>query len=165
MASRGGALKNRADEEEEAQREEGKSKREGVAKISISTGDYSPVRNTTSDAWVALGRYPLGPGENRIEIPIDWALVAPVGLPTTFDKEVDGRKFNVYHFLHIYNLTQLARMTGEEEFAHYAAKWTEYTRRWADMPLYRDAGAELCAYSAENVVIAAGQCGGHDMQD
>jgi hypothetical protein len=98
-----------------------------------------------------FGEVGLASGENRIELPIPWHLAELVSYPTSFGKLYEGRPHNAYHFIHIATLEKLARLTGDDAFGYYAARWAQYVKRWPQMPVYADAGIVLERYGDGHV--------------
>ncbi|XBQ16168.1 MAG: D-glucuronyl C5-epimerase family protein [Oceanicaulis sp.] len=120
----------------------------GEIGLDLLIGDYDPLASMIVDRdWAEIGRAEVTPGVNEIAFEIPWEAARFTAYPTNFRKEIGGRHFNVYHFLHIENLSRLAAITGEPSFDAYADRWQTYAdERWPEMPLYADAGVELRAY-------------------
>jgi D-glucuronyl C5-epimerase C-terminus len=115
------------------------SPREGNAVLQMLRGGYSPVSAAPSGdrEWVEIGVTPLNTGKTRLEWPIPWDVADIVAYPTSFLKLVEGRHYNVYHFLHIDQLRRLSAVTGSQTCLRFADEWTRYVDEcWPEMELY-----------------------------
>jgi hypothetical protein len=118
------------------------SPRGGTALLELWRGGYDPRSAAPSrdPAWVEIGQATIEPGENHLRFPLDWAVADLVAYPTSFLKQVKGKFFNVYHFLHVDQLRRLHDATGDPQLRDYADRWSGYVDEWASMEAY--AGVE-----------------------
>jgi hypothetical protein len=86
--------------------------------------------------WEEIARIEVAKGENKLLIPLPWQTLDLIAYPTNFAKVINGRNFNVYHFVHIWQLEKLHQYTGNKVFAEWANKWKAYQEEWPKMPLY-----------------------------
>jgi hypothetical protein len=114
----------------------------GAARLELWRGGYDPRSAAPSrdPAWVEIGQATIERGENHLRFPLDWAVADLVAYPTSFLKQVEGRFFNVYHFLHVDQLRRLHDATGDPQLRDYADRWSGYVDEWASMEAY--AGVE-----------------------
>jgi hypothetical protein len=114
----------------------------GTALLEMWRGGYDPRSAAPSrdPAWVEIGQAAIQRGANHLRFPLDWAIADLVAYPTSFLKQVEGRFFNVYHFLHVDQLRRLHEITGDPQLRVYADRWSGYVDGWAAMEAY--AGVE-----------------------
>jgi hypothetical protein len=112
------------------------------ALLEMWRGGYDPRAAAPSrePAWVEIGQAAIEPGENRVRFPLDWAIADLVAYPTSFLKQVEGKFFNVYHFLHVDQLRRLHDLTSDPQLNVYADRWSKYVSEWPTMDEY--AGVE-----------------------
>ncbi|WP_016908850.1 D-glucuronyl C5-epimerase family protein [Streptomyces xiaopingdaonensis] len=105
----------------------------GPARVQVQVGEYDPLVSQPPRArWVTVGK--VDKGRPRVEVGRD--VLDKLAYPTNFVKKIDGRQTNVYHAIHIRNLRELGRITGDERFAKWAERWSRATCRWKEMPVY-----------------------------
>lgn len=102
-----------------------------------------PVRGK----WVELAKFEVSPGQHTVACNIPWDIAELIAYPTSFTKTIGGVNYNVYHFIHITNLRQLAEMANEPLFARYADRWDGYAEKWPQMTVYTSENISLRAYS------------------
>jgi D-glucuronyl C5-epimerase C-terminus len=118
--------------------------------VEILTGNDDPATGGIDNQhWVRIGSQPLQAGLNSVSVAVPWNVASFAISATNFGRVIGGKRYNSYHFIHIGNLDDLARLAGEPMFAEYSRRWAGYVERWPDMPLYRDAGVELKRYGAK----------------
>lgn len=74
-------------------------------------------------------RLEAGTTELKLEVPLD-LVMGWAGGPTAFSKNIEGRRYNTYHYLHIKALTQLYEFTAFEKIRHWRDRWLQYSSRW-----------------------------------
>ncbi|MDB4103526.1 D-glucuronyl C5-epimerase family protein [Acidimicrobiales bacterium] len=107
----------------------------------IGVPQYDPEHVTPRGVGQrTLATVAVEPGESWIsqEVPLD-LVMGWAGSPTAFSKELAGKRYNVYHYLHVKALTQLHEFTDLPALAVWRDRWLGYTKKWPDFPLY---GAE-----------------------
>ena len=107
---------------------------------------YEPVDLKFNDEWMALKKFTLRKGLNRIRVEIPWNRAWLVAHPTVFTKRIAGKNYNTYHYLHIKNMKALFKLSGDPLLKEYMEKWMEYTGRWPEMPVYRNYPIEFKYY-------------------
>jgi hypothetical protein len=106
--------------------------------VQVFKGEYSPYSAAQfHNRWISMKTIDIKKGENKIEVPIDWALSDLISYPTNFLKVIDNKNYNVYHFVHISRLKEFYLITGNEELGKYSDKWEEYTTKWAKADIYQ----------------------------
>jgi hypothetical protein len=105
---------------------------------------YDPFKSfPVKTGWEKAEEWSLPAGRSTVSFAVPWASAPLVGYPTNFSKKIagpDGVKHrNVYHYLHISNLDELARRLGDETLVPWVEKWLGYTTLWPDMPIYQHA--------------------------
>lgn len=118
----------------------------GRVKLNLADGDYKPtdahLRGTprwNSSSWQAFAH-----GNHRLAFDIPITAVKKAVYPTNFRKKIQGANCNVYHFIHVSALFQLANETGDQVLLQTATQWHEYTRRWRDDPIYAKLSQNVC---------------------
>lgn len=115
------------------------SQTEGSIRVLIGTGTYDPRRaHLHPDRFVELSRARVSGGRTTIDVPIDWSQAPLVAHPTGWYKRIAGRLVNIYHFMHIANLTKINDRYPDPLFSGYAERWRDYTKLWPSMPIYSD---------------------------
>lgn len=120
----------------------------GEAVIELYVGDYTPTGGLANRRWITLAELPITKGRNSIEASIPWTEARHIAQPTNFQKEIGGKNYNVYHFIHFENLAKLGKRTGDSTLTEFSEKWASYVDKWPTMDLYRESNAELLRYRA-----------------
>lgn len=115
------------------------STRELEMDVYLHVGIYDPLSTSqTQNEWKYVTTYKIKPGSDHIAIALPWELCELTAYPTNFKKKIRGRRYNVYHFIHIDQLKRLYQITGIETFQTYADKWQGYIEDWPAMQMYRN---------------------------
>jgi hypothetical protein len=95
-------------------------------------------RSTVASAGFRdLEQYSAGPGENEVTLTVPWDLgVAWCAEPTKFSKLYEGKYYNVYHYLHIWSLTQLHAVYSLPKLLYWRDRWLAYVDQWGAFPPY-----------------------------
>lgn len=119
-----------------------------VVTVSVGESDYKPLQATMSgDRWHVLEQRAVGEGRSVIRVAIPWDLAYLAPYPTSFGKNIGGKNFNQYHFIHIECLRSLHELLPDREvLVRYADKWEDYTKQWVHRPEYRDRDLEPTRY-------------------
>ncbi|GGJ90657.1 hypothetical protein GCM10010123_20670 [Pilimelia anulata] len=115
--------------------------------VRIGQAPYRPAHSWVQPTGYAdLATVELAPGANAVDVPIPWTSAELVAYPTNFNKRIAGRRYNVYHFIHVDTLTALHRSSGDEMIGYHARRWADYPNRWPELPVYAAAGVELARF-------------------
>ena len=79
----------------------------------------------------------------KIWVTIPWREAWLVAYPTNFLKQIGGKNYNVYHYIHINSMKTLYEYTKRENFNKYYLKWLGYTKRWPEMQPYKSKKIEF----------------------
>ena len=115
--------------------------------VYVADGDYRPDQTGLSTTrWREVCVHKLTAGENRLKgcIPFDDRNM--FSYPTNFKKNINGEKYNAYHFLHIVDLAILYQMSGRSNYAETARKWMQYISEWPKMPELSDPQISHASY-------------------
>jgi hypothetical protein len=77
---------------------------------------------------------------------VPWEKAFMVAYPTHFGLSVKGKRYNLYHFIHIDRLKKLHNHTGKKIFLHYSNKWLDYVKDWESNVLYKNPELALSRY-------------------
>jgi hypothetical protein len=106
-----------------------------VATLYAAEGHYRPdASSIPATGWREVGRVDLISGHNELRLPISWDSENLFAYPTNFKKNVDGKFFNAYHYVHIADLAELYAASGIGLFKQYAQRWLRVTRTWPNLP-------------------------------
>lgn len=109
----------------------------GLVEVQLQRGRYDPLTVSQSDrTWVTVARVDCPPGTSTLDVPLPWDVAELVAYPTNFAKRIDDRNTNVYHFVHINRLGELAATTSDRELGEWADTWLRYMSEWRTMPVY-----------------------------
>lgn len=104
--------------------------------VEVYKGTYNPKATAQADPqWTRIADYDLKKGKQKISIPLSWEYVDLIAYPTNFNKKINDRYFNVYHYIHIDGLNHLYSVTGKTIFKEYAVKWMKYTDEWPNLQM------------------------------
>ena len=121
-----------------------KAEKSGPVKVWIQPWTYNPLEyKPRNPKFELLNVYDLEPGIHELEVAIPWETVPNVAYPTNFRKQIGGKKYNVYHYLHIKNLQILGESLADPVLLEYANRWQLYADQWNSEALYSNAGVEL----------------------
>lgn len=105
--------------------------------VQVHEGRYDPLTSSPVAAtWKTVAEERLEPGEQRLDVPLDWAALELTAYPTNFAKKIDGKQTNVYHVAHVRRLREIAAKTGIQALGDYADRWERYICDWADRQAY-----------------------------
>ncbi|MBX7249347.1 MAG: D-glucuronyl C5-epimerase family protein [Caulobacteraceae bacterium] len=117
--------------------------------------DVAPGRYQTQgtaiypDGFTPVKEIAAKAGLNTIVLDPPWESLNLIGYPTNFRKVIAGKRYNVYHWLHVRNLERLFEITHDFEIEEWAHKWRGYARKWPE--LYPESDI---AYSAPGAGIS-----------
>lgn len=115
----------------------GKSSGSGVVYLKACIGEYDALTSDQQDcAYVYIDTLQIEEGDSALRMRIDWEDAPLAAYPTNFNKDFGGKKYNVYHFIHIYKLRDLYAYSGLEPLQIYADKWEGYISSWSEMEEY-----------------------------
>jgi len=97
----------------------------GVSKYDVFHSSVLP------EQWVKIDERHLPKGASTSTVEPENEPFKLVAYPTNFYKNIGGKRYNVYHWLHITNLDRLANETGSEILRTWSGRWHDYTREWA----------------------------------
>lgn len=102
-------------------------------------GKYNPMSTSQIDCkWTKTHTINLEKGINKIELEFEWKDIDLVSYPTNFLKTIDGKNYNVYHYIHIENFKKLYRITKNEKFEVIAEKFSSYIESWKNLKIYEN---------------------------
>lgn len=96
----------------------------GVSDYNIRHSRMSP------DRWVLIDERDLPEGQSVSPVEPESAPLDLIAYPTNFNKNIGGTQYNVYHWLHIRNLDQIAAAADSEILRDWSARWRGYTQEW-----------------------------------
>ena len=110
----------------------------------IGVGDYDVFSDHLRPTrWISLGSFNVPKNTSEICVTIPWREAWLVAHPTNFGKQIGGRNYNVYHYIHINSMKKLYDYTKREKFNKYYLKWLGYTKRWPEMEPYKSETIEF----------------------
>jgi len=116
----------------------------GEVEVLIGVGDYDVFSgHLRPTRWISLGSFNVPKNTSEICVTIPWRWAWLVAHPTNFGKQIGGRNYNVYHYIHINSMRILYDYTKREKFNKYYLKWLGYTKRWPEMEPYKSKKIEF----------------------
>jgi len=110
----------------------------GEMEVLIGVGDYDLFSERLQPTrWISLGTFNVSKNTPKIWVTIPWRKAWLVAYPTNFLKQIGGKNYNVYHYIHINSMKTLYDYTKREKFNKYYLKWLGYTERWPEMEPYK----------------------------
>ena len=107
--------------------------------VAAHIGRYDPGTSATIErSWVPLAARELRAGSHDIDVPLPYEDIGLSAYPTNFTRGGPDVRANTYHATHIVRLRQLAQLSGLQELAYWADRWTEYASHWPEHPAYAD---------------------------
>jgi hypothetical protein len=87
----------------------------------------------------SLGKFYLEEGMNQIELEVPLDILVPSVAPAVgFTKNIDGKLYNAYHFIHVKGLAQLYGEFALGKFKYFHRRWLDYVGKWPEFPMYSD---------------------------
>jgi hypothetical protein len=115
------------------------SPRELQMDVSLEVGIYDCLSGiAVHGEWKRIMSLLVTEEVNQFTIPIPWESADLSAYPTNFAKKINGKHYNIYHYIHIDRLRYLYEITGYDIFRAYADKWDGYTHEWPEMKIYKD---------------------------
>lgn len=113
-----------------------------------SQSRYDPFKSfPVKTGWKLTHTWELPAGRSTVSFSVPWSEAALVGYPTNFSKKIEGpdglKHRNVYHYLHISNLDQLAVRLNDRSLIPWIEKWVGYTEEWPKLEIYRHPQIDL----------------------
>ncbi len=116
----------------------------GEMEVLIGVGDYDLFSGSLRPTrWISLGKFNVSKNSSKIWVTIPWREAWLVAYPTNFLKQIGGKNYNVYHYIHINSMKTLYEYTKRENFNKYYLKWLGYTKRWPEMQPYKSKKIEF----------------------
>ena len=116
----------------------------GEMEVLIGVGDYDLFSERLRPTrWISLGNFNVSENTPKIWVTIPWSKAWLVAYPTNFLKQIGGKNYNVYHYIHINSMKTLYDHTKREKFKKYYLKWLEYTNKWPEMEPYKSEKIEF----------------------
>ena len=97
----------------------------GVGDYDLFSGSLRPTR------WISLGKFNVSKNSSKIWVTIPWREAWLVAYPTNFLKQIGGKNYNVYHYIHINSMKTLYEYTKREKFNKYYLKWFRIHKKMA----------------------------------
>ena len=116
--------------------------------IFLADGNYRPdLTALPTQKWRQVKTLDISAGDVSIdsELPSDGKDL--FAYPTNFKKEIDGIKYNAYHFVHIIDLVDIYSYSPNPSFKKYALRWLNYTSKWSRLKLLQEGGYSLEPYA------------------
>lgn len=110
----------------------------------LADGDYRPdLTALPTKKWRQIKTLDISAGDVSIdsELPSDGKDL--FAYPTNFKKEIDGIKYNAYHFVHIIDLVDIYSYSSNPSFKKYALRWLGYINEWSGLKLLQEGGYSL----------------------
>lgn len=102
--------------------------------IYVANGDYDPsLSSMPSKRWILLAEQELRSGENTLNITFEKDFARLLGYPTNFAKQIGGKHYNVYHWLHINNFLHISKYYDSKVFDQFKCRWENYVRHWPEL--------------------------------
>ncbi len=106
--------------------------------LEIELGCYDPFSAApVRKKWVVKQSIKPKGDAQRVRLAVPPDVYDLVGYPTNFLKSIGGKQRNVYHFIHINRLWQLAQRTGRSAFSSVSKRWAQYALQWDEHPIYK----------------------------
>ncbi len=113
----------------------------------IGKGEYrADISGVPTTGWKNIGEVELKCGENYITQHIPYDEHNLFAYPTNFKKNIGGKLYNGYHFVHIVDLGDLYRYSKIQKFKEYGLKWLCYYQNWHTSSFLNKVERHHCVY-------------------
>ena len=117
----------------------------------IAQGEYNPLTTIMpTESWELLSTIDVSniDKDKAIEgrIPIPKKFMNKIIYPTNFKKNIAGKNYNAYHFIHIEGLQSINEWRRSKDLDNYIKKWRNYVLRWETSDIYNNKNIELKKY-------------------
>lgn len=105
--------------------------------IRLAKGAYRPdSTGMPTERWDSIAHVGIdAPGHDTFHCQIPFDAENMFAYPTNFKKQIRGRFYNGYHFVHIVDCAELFRFSSKPIFREYALKFLSAWERWPELGL------------------------------